>query len=33
LEKVVPTGRVIPRMAGVGFVVAGIWLLTMGARG
>jgi predicted metal-binding membrane protein len=33
LEKVVPTGRVIPRVAGTGFVVAGIWLLTMAARG
>jgi predicted metal-binding membrane protein len=33
LEKVVPTGRVIPRVAGIGFVVAGIWLLAMAARG
>jgi len=30
LEKVVPLGRVVARIAGVGFVVAGTWMLMRG---
>jgi predicted metal-binding membrane protein len=31
VEKVVPFGRLVPRIAGVGFITAGAWLLTQNA--
>ena len=30
LEKIIPAGRLIPRVAGVAFITAGIWLLAAG---
>jgi predicted metal-binding membrane protein len=29
LEKVVPTGRLLPCIAGTAFIAAGVWLLMM----
>jgi predicted metal-binding membrane protein len=31
VEKVVPFGRIVPRLAGIGFMVGGAWLLTQDA--
>jgi predicted metal-binding membrane protein len=29
LEKLLPTGRLISRISGAGFLAAGVWMLTM----
>ena len=31
LEKVVPFGRLVPRLAGIAFMAGGAWLLTQNA--
>jgi len=32
VEKIIPAGRLISRVAGFGFIVGGAWLLTMAVR-
>jgi predicted metal-binding membrane protein len=31
LEKVIPFGRIIARLAGLAFIAGGVWLLTQNA--